>query len=201
MKQNKDPHPLYILTMGALSTLGRALREAPEIGEKITAVVIGGYGYGDFIPPIPGFREFNFGNDVEAANVVLRSSAKIWQIPMNAYSKMNIGFAELVRRVASTGEVGKFMVDNMIAFNNSGKAYWATGECWSLGDSPSVAIAASPGCGIAHMERVRTVLADTSYGEVMEDKQIRVYDAVDSRYVLEDLIAKLELFEEKHAKA
>lgn len=40
-----DIHPLFLLCMGALTNIARALAEAPDIADKVTIVTIGGHPY------------------------------------------------------------------------------------------------------------------------------------------------------------
>ena len=98
----EDSHPLFILCLGALSNIARALEAAPGIAEKITIVTIGGHSHD--IKEAP-FREFNFGNDPDAANVVLGSRAEVWQIPSSVYGSLCVGLAELQRRVLPCREM------------------------------------------------------------------------------------------------
>jgi purine nucleosidase len=51
----------------------------------------------------------------------------------------------------------------------------------------------TPVCGLFHMQKARHVNKDTTYSEERFEHEIRVYDSIDSRYILEDLIAKLTL--------
>lgn len=133
----EDSHPLFILCLGALSNIARALEAAPGIAEKITIVTIGGHSHD--IKEAP-FREFNFGNDPDAANVVLGSRAEVWQIPSSVYGSLCVGLAELQRRVLPCGDAGRYLFDQMVACNKSDQAAWTCGESWSLGDSPAVGV-------------------------------------------------------------
>ena len=81
----------------------------------------------------------------------------------------------------------------MDAYNQSEFAGWTKGESWSLGDSPAIALALNPDCGKYKMESAPDVMDDTSSRENTENPIIRIYKSADSRYILEDLIAKLEL--------
>lgn len=79
--RREDPHPLYVLGMGALSTIAAAAGKAPDIVRRMTVLSIGGLPYsadGRF----KGYREFNFGNDTAAANLLLASDTVLWQIPI-----------------------------------------------------------------------------------------------------------------------
>ncbi len=83
----------------------------------------------------------------------------------------------------------------MTAYNNTPQADWTSGESWSLGDSPSVAVVLDPNCGrYTYREAPSYMNDDTSCAfESGSERRVRVYDYVDSRYVLEDFFSKLEL--------
>lgn len=186
----EDEHPLFVLCLGALTNLARALREAPAIAGRLTIVTIGGHGYD--VSPIP-FREFNFGNDVSAANAVLSSDAEIWQIPVPAYGAIRTGLTELQMKVAPHGDVGRYLFEQMVRYNEGPNASWTPGESWSLGDSPAVAVTLDPSCGRFHPQAARYVNDDTTYSSRETGKVVRLYESVDPRYVLEDFFAKLAL--------
>ena len=186
----EDPHPLYLLCMGALTNAARALRESPEIASRLTVVTIGGHPYDEEVP----WREFNFGNDPAAANFVLQSEAPVWQIPSDVYGSIRVGITELQQRVRPCGEIGEYLFWQLAEYNASPAAAWNTGESWSLGDSPSVAAVLNPGCGRRAARKVRLVREDTGYGpEVPGVREITVYRDMDSRYLLEDFYAKLQV--------
>ena len=85
-------------------------------------------------------------------------------------------------------------ITNLMKYNFSEGAQWTQGESWSLGDSPAIALALNPGCGRYEVVSAPYIEDDASSKECPENAKIRVYKDVDSRYILEDLIAKLELF-------
>ncbi len=184
-----DAHPLFVLCMGAATTMAAALAAAPDIADKLTVVTIGGHSY---VNPFP-WREFNWANDPDAINAILHSSVPVWQIPSNAYTSMRVGLAELQHKVAPCGKIGEYLLRQMDEYNNTPGAAWTAGESWSLGDNPSVAVVLMEGCGAWYMQRPRLVNSDTSYGEEIDAREIRVYSSVDSRYVLEDLFSKLAI--------
>ena len=188
--RREDPHPLYLLCMGALTNIARAFSEAPDILDRVTVVTIGGHPYD--MEEIP-WKEFNFGNDPEAANRVLQSGATVWQIPSNVYGSIRVGLAELQEQVKPYGEIGEYLFDQMVAYNGTPEAAWTAGESWSLGDSPSVAAVLHPACGKTRMQEVRQVNPDTSYSPSSCGKKILVYQDMDSRYLLGDFYAKLHL--------
>ncbi len=184
-------HPLFVLCQGAITNVAMAIKTCPEIAKKITVIWIGTHGEAPCQAP---FREFNAGNDIAAANFVIQSDAELWLVPSQVYVTILIGIAEIKRRISGCGEIGKHLYENLVAYNNSEGAGWTQGESWSLGDSPAIAIAINPGCG--HFKNIKAPLIaeDTSSQELKNAREIRMYTDVDSRYILEDFIAKLELF-------
>ncbi len=183
-------YPLYVLCMGAMTTMAAALAAAPDIAEKLTVVTIGGHSYS---PDAFAWTEFNWGNDPDAVNAILRTNVPVWQVPSCAYCTMTVGLAELQHKVAPCGEIGAYLLRQMDEYNQTESAGWTAGESWSLGDNPSVAVVLNPGCGRWYMQEARLVNADTSYGDALPGRPIRVYRDVDSRYVLEDLFCKLAI--------
>lgn len=186
-----SPYPLFILCQGAITNVAMAVKSCPDIPGKETVIWIGTHGEAPCTAP---FCEFNAGNDIEAANLVLSSGIDLWLVPSQVYTTITIGIAEIKQRISPLGDIGMHLYENLINYNNSEGAGWTAGESWSLGDSPAIAIAINPGCGHFKMIKAPTVADDTSSVENPKGRLIRQYTDVDSRYILEDLIAKLELF-------
>ena len=188
-----DPRPLYVTAQGALTDIAAALNRCPAIAEKLTVVWIGGFPYPE------GGREFNLMQDVAAGRVLMASKAAVWQLPVNVYSTMEVSMAELAARVRPCGRVGKYLYDEMEEYNlhTTEPVDLRRGENWCLGDSPVVG--ALLGCGWRgnfHTETAPLIADDMRYLPNPGGKQIRVYDYVDVRFILEDLYAKLRLFGE-----
>ena len=188
--KREDDKPLFILCQGAITNVAKALQVEPQIKDKITVIWIGTHGEAPCTAP---FTEFNSVNDIEAANFVLQSGTNIWLVPSHVYITVNIGLSEIQRRIAPCGKIGQHLFRNMVDYNNSEGAGWTQGESWSLGDSPAIAIAINPGCGHYHEAVAPLVLDDTSSAVKEDNPRIRIYTDVDSRYILEDFIAKLEI--------
>lgn len=186
----EDEKPLYMLCQGAITNLAMAFRKCPEIRNRMTVIWIGSHGAGE---REAAFREFNAGNDIQAANEVLQSGTDLWLVPSDVYSTVNVGISELELNVASCGEIGKHLFENLINYNLSEAAGWTQGESWSLGDSPAIALAINPGCGKYRKTQAPLVLEDTSSAYKEDNPVIRVYTSVDSRYILGDFFAKLKL--------
>ena len=186
----QDEKPLFVLCLGAITNVARALQEYPEIKGKFTVIWIGCH---DALRPMPEIREFNSGNDIEAANFVLQSGIDLWLVPITVYGTIRISLAEIQKRILPCGRIGRHLFENMVAYNNGPFAGWTAGESWSLGDNPAVGLALDPGCGQYRMRPAPFVQEDTLCVEREGAPLIRIYDAVDSRFILEDMMCKLEL--------
>jgi len=186
-----DPRPLYVTAQGALTDVAAALNRCPEIGEKLTVVWIGGFPY-----PMGGV-EFNLMQDVAAGRALMASKAGVWQLPVTVYGTMEVSMAELASRVRPCGAVGRYLYDEIEEYNltfDEDAPGLRNGENWCLGDSPVVG--ALLGCGWRgnfHSETAPRIADDMRYLPNPGGKQIRVYDYVDVRFILEDMYAKLAL--------
>lgn len=185
-----DPRPLYVTAQGALTDVAAALQRRPEIGDRLTVVFIGG------LPYPAGGVEFNLMQDVEAGRVLMASRAAVWQIPVHVYGTMEVTMAELAARVRPCGRVGRYLYDEMEAYNleNDDAPGLRKGENWCLGDSPVVGALLQCGWrGNFHAETAPLIADDMRYLPNPGGKEIRVYDSVDVRFILEDMYAKLRL--------
>lgn len=188
-----DPRPLFVTAQGALTDIAAALNRCPEIAEKLTVVWIGGFPYPE------GGREFNLMQDVAAGRVLMASRAAVWQLPVNVYGSMEVTMAELAARVRPCGAVGRYLYEEMEEYNlrSDEPPGLRRGENWCLGDSPVVgALLQCEWRGNFHMQAAPRIADDMRYLPNPAGKQIRVYDAVDVRFILEDMYAKLKLFSE-----
>ena len=222
-----DPRPLFVCNIGAITNLACALLLKPEIASRFTVLWIGGGVY-----PQGGF-EYNFHNDLAAANVVMHSGAEIWQVPKNVYITMKVSYFELLNRVYPKGELGKYLVENTmrvaaieakmmedhttplgrryVTMSRQAASTSFAGEMWSLGDSPVVGLMLNSTCGRYHMESVPDRIRDDftydysehprhscSAEEMIENqvpyRYIRVYDDIDSHFILNDMFEKLEYY-------
>lgn len=186
-----DPRRLFVIFLGPLTDLASAYLMEPRIAGRLTAIWIGGGVYPS------GSPEFNLGNDVNAANVVFSSQIELWQVPKNVYEMMPVSLAELQVRVRPYGEIGRYLFDQLIAHSQEEgprKSAFRTGETWVLGDSPAVGL-------ILYEHRFEFdwvpapyITQEHAYLHTGLNRPIRVYKSIDSRLILEDLYAKLQLF-------
>lgn len=183
--QKEDESPLYVLCQGALTNVAVALNKCPEIADKFICIWIGGGFYPD------GGWEFNLFNDIHAANVVFKSRVELWQVPMSVYSTMQLGYAELQQKIMPCGEIGKYLFEQMIVLGM--RAEWIMGESWSLGDTPALGLALNQGCGKYTTRKAPVFDLQGHYQDCEDNREIRVYYEIDSRYLLEDFFAKLAI--------
>ena len=186
-----DPRPLYVTALGALTDVAAALNRCPAIAPKLTVVWIGGGAY-----PAGG-REFNLVQDIAAARTVFAAPCRLWQIPVNAYSMMEVTLPELAWRVRPCGAAGAYLYRQLEEYNprecGPGSPF-RKGENWCLGDQPAVGVLLQ--CdwrGNWHTAKAPAIADDMRYLPNPAGKDIRVYDAVDPRFILEDFYAKLAL--------
>ncbi|MFS0734975.1 nucleoside hydrolase [Microbacterium sp. 1P10UB] len=189
-----DAGPLFIAFLGPLTDMAAALLEAPDIATTDTTVIwIGGPPYGD--REWRGtWPEFNLRNDIAAANVVFGSGIRIWQVPANIYRLVGVGYAELRRRVEPHGALGRYLAQAVVDFNTA--HHGVPVESRSLGDSPAIALMLDPWCAVF---RAQSPVRFTDSGHCVPAESgspVSVVEAIDVRYFLEDMFAKLAEFGE-----
>lgn len=187
-----DDRPLYIALQGCLTDLAIAYLKEPKIAEKIIAIWIGGGSYPN------GGDEFNLKQDVIAARIIFESPIKLWQIPSDVYKTIEISFAELVERIKPCGKIGEYLCEEMFAFNDKiskiSNGDFPHGETWCIGDNPTVSVllqSAMRQCW--HIEKAPYINDDLTYSVNENGKEIRVYDNIDCRLTIQDMLAKLKL--------
>ena len=206
----EDDRPLFVTVQGALTNLASAYLMKPEIASRMTVIWIGGGVYPE------GGYEFNTINDLNAANVIMDSPIELWQVPMSVYRTMKVSFATLFDRVRPCGEIGRHLVDYMMEFNHkftdylseveqwmpqgiSEAAFRATypgGENWQLGDSPVVGLMLADHEGHYTLEGAPRFEAGTCRYLLRpgNPRRIRVYNYVDTHFILEDFFAKIKYY-------
>lgn len=185
-----DEHPLYVLCLGAITNVARAVIECPHIKHKMKIIWIGGQEIGNDRKDV---REFNSGNDIDAANFIIGCGADLTLIPNNVYGSVRISLAEIQRRIYPRGKIGKHLFENMTGYNLKPWAGWTAGESWTLGDNPAVAVAMDESTGVYQRVPAPVFNPDTTWKYQEGRPLIRVCTRVDSRFILEDLIARLEI--------
>jgi len=182
-----DPSRLFIAVLGPLTDVASAIMEEPSLRERDVVVVwVGG-------PPYEGVAayapEFNLINDVAAANVVLQSGLEVWQIPMPVYTMVGVGHAELEERLRGTGPVGDYLVDQLVAFNAT--VDYGPMDFRSLGDSPAIGAVMNPAGGRWSVRAAPRFTAAGTLAPGDPGRTVRVCEAFDTRWLVEDMFAKL----------
>ena len=193
-----DAGPLFIAFLGPLTDMAAALMLEPRIAHRdVTVVWIGGGPYDGFGDAGQARPEFNLSNDIVAANIVFASDIKIWQIPASTYRLITVGYAELYREVLGCGEIGRYLVEQLVEYNQGKPDANYSPEWRCLGDSPAIGVVLNPGCGW-HSERPAPQFRfDGSYDQSAAHRPIRVYHSIDSRFIIADLFAKLRAHAER----
>ncbi len=187
-----DAAPLYAVFLGPLTDMAAALLMEPRIADRLTVVWIGGGHW-----PLGGW-EYNLLNDIHAANVVFQSSVQLWQVPHTVYTTMRVSIAELMYKVKPYGEIGEYLFQQLMDFNNwAAEAFadspWPKGEMWSLGDSPAISLLLDDHEYGYENKPAPRISEEMAYIHDQQARMIRVYHYVDARFTLEDLFAKLAL--------
>lgn len=187
-----DPRPLFIGMQGAITDLASAILMEPKICERMTAIWIGGGVY-----PEGGF-EFNLMQDINAANVVMKSKMPLWQVPMNVYKQMSVSLAELERKVRPYGKIGNYLFTQMAELNTllAEIPHWPHGEIWGLGDQGTIAVLMEESEKTDGFEMIPAPCIDTDtmkYIHGQGNREIRVYHKLNDRLTLEDFFCKLQL--------
>jgi len=185
------PGPLFVIFLGPLTDMASALLLDPTIADnpELTVVWIGGTPYGGIAGGEEG--EFNLSNDIHSANVVFQSRLRVWQIPMNVYTLVSVGYAELDEKVAPQGRLGAYLVEQLKAFN--AQHVDPEIEYRSLGDSPAVSVVLNPHGAVWRDHPVRVFGPDARMtNAIVEGRSVRVAESVDVRFLLEDMFAKLK---------
>ena len=182
--------PLFVAFLGPLTDMASAILLDPGlVNREVVVVWIGGVGYGG-VESYPGV-EFNLRNDIAAANVVYDSGITIWQVPSSVYSQVSVSYTELEEKIGGTSKLADYLINQTVEWN---RTYWPEPiESRSLGDSPAISLMLYPRGG-----NFRIVPAPRfgQEGHYLPGSghPIRVVEAVDVRFLLEDMFAKIRKF-------
>lgn len=190
-----DDGPLTVAFLGPLTNMASAILLEPTIIERdVTVIWIGGPPYGDQLGRTGAEAgiEFNLSNDIDAANVVFSSGIRLVQVPESTYRMCSVGYAELRQKVEPHGELGAYLVQQLVAWNDR----WNTTsiERRSLGDSPAIGLMLNPGGGVMRRVPAPRFAADGSLVDGRHDHLVTVCETFDMRYLFEDMFAKISEF-------
>jgi inosine-uridine nucleoside N-ribohydrolase len=187
-----DDRVLNIAFYGPLTDMASALLLEPRIEDRnIRVIWIGGGAW-----PAGG-REYNLSNDIHAANVIMKSRLALWQVPRSTYRTMGVTYAELIEKVYPQGEIGKYLVEQLLEHNARTQPWM---EYRSLGDSPCIGIILDPECGQWSWRPAPLFDEQMHYVHTGQYRPIRVYENVNTRFIHEDLWAKLAQFHRRGSR-
>jgi purine nucleosidase len=182
--------PLFVAFLGPLTDMATAILNDPAIVDRPVVVVwIGGMGY-DVDWNYPAV-EFNLRNDIAAANVVFGSGITVWQVPATVYSMVSVGYAELEERIGGTSKLADYLIEQLVEWNAAHNLEPI--EHRSLGDSPAISLILNPRGGVFRTIPGPRFSLEGGYLPG-SGHPIRVCEAVDVRYLLEDMFAKIRRF-------
>lgn len=189
----KDNKPLYVTVQGALTDIAIAYLKEPSIADKLTVVFVGGGRYPK------GGDEMNVKNDLLSAQIVFNSPIKLWQIPINVYSTLEVSITELIHNVKPYGKIGEYLYNQLIEVNEFYGSIpirlpFPHGESWVLGDNSIVSVLLQNENRMCwHIEKAPKINDDLTYFPNPEGKEIKVFDVIDSRMTINDLFLKLKI--------
>jgi purine nucleosidase len=180
--RREDALPLFLVCAGPLTNVAQALRQAPEIAQRLTLVWVGGALDGEAF-------EYNRETDAQATREVLACpELAISQFPLETYRRCSYSVAELEHDLGGSGRVGAWLWQRYLELPIPD--FVAQGETWPLGDSPPVLVTALDDATSAWTE------SEAGPGGAAR----RVYTDVDVRLLVADLLARLRLHERRTAQ-
>ena len=126
------------------------------------------------------------------------STLPLWQFPRDVYRQALYSLAELRLHVGQAGPIGEYLMTRLDDLLRRAKGQ--LGEAYVLGDSPLALATAlqtaweSDAASCEYVTRPTPRINDRGfYEEAPQGRPIRVFTRIDSRLMLEDLVAKLRL--------
>lgn len=104
-RRQPDGRPLYVVAIGAITNVAAALIAAPEIGEKIVVVWLGGH-------PLhwPTANEFNLAGDANASRCLLDSGVPLVLVPcLQVAELIKTTVAELDAHLDGVSPIGTYL--------------------------------------------------------------------------------------------
>jgi purine nucleosidase len=200
--------PLYVVCGAGLTDIASAYLMEPKIAGRLTLIWIGGPEYAELATPPPNgtTMEYNLGIDLKAGQVVFnKSTIPIWQVPRNAYRQVIMPYASLITKVKTQGKIGEYLTGELERIMRMGIQHnFNLGEVYIVGDSPLVLLTAlqstfepDPSSSF-YAWRQRPLINSLGMYEVNQKAgNVRVYTHLDVPLLLDDLYAKLYLFNQR----
>jgi purine nucleosidase len=197
--------PLYVVCGAGLTDLASAYLQEPKIAGRLTLIWIGGPEYAELATPPPNYTslEYNLAIDLKAGQVIFNKSAiDVWQVPRNVYRQVMMPYASLLTKVKTQGKIGAYLANNIERVMKMSLKYnFNVGETYIVGDSPLVLLTAlqssfepDPSSSFYVLRQSPFINNEGLYEVNHKGRNIRVYTTLDVHLLLDDLYAKLSLF-------
>ena len=138
-----------------------------------------------------GDWEYNLMADLPAARAVIEgSTVPLWQVPQDAYRQVQLSMAELQADLRPISPFTRWMYSR---FTNP-PDFVDLGGTWPQGDNPlEFATALTSESSRWREQPARRLRDDFTYGAPLPDRRVRVYEQLDVRLIVADLLAQLKL--------
>ena len=154
-KSYSPDEPLYVVAIGAITTVASAILMDPSIVNNMAVIWLGGHAW-----HFKHSREFNMVQDVPAAQVILDSKVPFLQVPcVGVCDMLHTSVPELKYYLEGKNPLSDYLC-KIVCEYNSGNAY-----CWSkvIWDVSAVAALLTPGYGEAVALPTPILTSDSLY--------------------------------------
>lgn len=177
-------YPIYILALGALTNVASALLQYPRIRDRITIIALGGWPY-----HASGFHDFNFIQDIKAAQTVFDSGAGLVHVTGFGVSELlRTTRWELQQHLKGRGEIGDYLFGIYEEFVRG-----LPGRSKPIWDLAPVAWLINSAWLKTHVEASPILNDHLGYTRDAERHPIRIVDWLDRDAIFADFFAKLRM--------
>lgn len=173
---------LYILALGSLTNVASAILMEPRIRERICVVALGGWPY-----HVSDFRDFNFIQDIKAAQTVFDSGVALVHVTGFGVSELlSTTRWEMAEHVKGRGRIGDHLFriyeDFVADYPGRGKPIWDLAPgAWLLNSDWFK----------THVEAAPILNDDLRYIRVSTRHPMRIVDWLDRSAIFSDFFEKL----------
>lgn len=177
-----DERPLYLAAYGALTDIAQAIKIYPKAEEMMTIVWCGGAAW-----PCGGY-ESHLAEDIKAANYVMGSQTRLWQLPDQLYGQIKLTAAEAINRLSAFGAQGKYIAEEIVKRIRNNNCF-----CLEIPAEAVVGAMINPFDHSYECMPAPHINHQMYYVRNQYRRPVRVYNFIDSRMLLEDFYSKISL--------
>ena len=172
----------YLLAIGAITNVALAIKQCPQIIDKIEVVWLGGHSFLS-----ENNQEFNFRQDLSAVRIVFESQVKLTVIPCkNVASNLRTSIYELEHHLKGKSALCDYLCQRFYNDGVHGKQ-----ERRVIWDISAVAYLINPDWFETKVVSCPQINADTSYRLTTNQHPITVVNYLDVDKIYQDLFHKL----------